>query len=206
MILTLNAWMLNVECHRALYWGQHCLYVNDMCNVSKSLKSILFADDTNLCYAGKDLDEVCKIISRELNILHIWFHVNKLSLNVAKTNFMIFGNKRFEENYMISINGMNINRVYVTKFPGVHIDSKLNWNEHISVIKTKVAKNVSITMNRVKHCLISSALYSLYCTLILPYLNYCCEIWGNTYKSRINPFRICENSDYRLYKANILPV
>ena len=118
-----------------------------MCNVSKSLKSILFADDTNLFYAGKDLDEVCKIVSRELNILHIWFQVNKPSRNVAKTNFMIFGNKRFEENYMISINGMNINRVYVTKFLGVHIDSKLNWNEHISVIKTKVAKNVSI-MNK----------------------------------------------------------
>ena len=31
------------------------LYVNDMCNVSKSLKSILFTDDTNLFYAGKDL-------------------------------------------------------------------------------------------------------------------------------------------------------
>ena len=186
------------------------LYVNDMCNVSKSLKSILFADDTNLFYAGKDLDEVCKIISRELNILHIWFQVNKLSLNVAKTNVMIFGNKRFEENYMISINGMNINRVYVTKFLGVHIDSKLNWNEHISVIKTKVAKNVSI-MNRVKHCLISSALYSLYCTLILPYLNYCCEIWGNTYKSRIHPLyimqkraiRICGNSDYRAHTKPI---
>ena len=110
------------------------LYVNDMCIVSKSLKSILFADETNLFYAGKDLDEVCTIISRELNILHIWFQVNKLSLNVATTNFMIFGNKRFEENSMISINGMNINRVYVTKFIGVHIDSKLNWNEHISVI------------------------------------------------------------------------
>ena len=186
------------------------LYVNDMCNVSKSLKSILFADDTNLFYAGKDLDEVCKIISRELNILHIWFQVNKLSLNVAKTNFMIFGNKRFEENDMISINGMNINRVYVTKFLGVHIDSKLNWNEHISVVKTKVAKNIAI-MNRVKHCLISSALYSLYCTLILPYLNYCCEIWGNTYKSRIHPLyimqkraiRICGNSDYRAHTRPI---
>ena len=59
---------------------------------------------------------------------------------------------------MVSVNGMNIQRVYVTKLPGVHIDSKLNWNEHIRVIKTKVAKNVSI-MNRVKHCLISSALY-----------------------------------------------
>ena len=182
------------------------LFVNDMGNVSTSLKSILFADDTNLFYAGKDLTEVCELVSRELNILHMWFQVNKLSLNVAKTNFMIFGNKRYVENDMVSINGMNINRVYVTKFIGVHIDSKLNWNEHISVIKTEVAKNVSI-MNRVKHCLISSALYSLYCTLILSYLSYCCEIWGNTYTSRIYPLyimhkraiRICVDSDCRAH-------
>ena len=84
------------------------LYVIDMCNVSKSLKYILFADDTNLFYAGKDLNEVCELVSRELNILHMWFQVNKLSLNVAKTNFMIFGNKRYEENYMVCINGMNM--------------------------------------------------------------------------------------------------
>ena len=66
-------------------------------------------------------------------------------------------------------------------------------------------------MNRVKHCLINSALYSLYCTLILPYLNYCCEIWGNTYKSRIHPLyimqkraiRICGNSDYRAHTRPI---
>ena len=70
----------------------------------------------------------------------MWFQVNKLSLNVAKTNVMIFGNNIYEDNYMVSINGMNINRVYVTTFIGVHIDSKLNWNEHISVIKTKLAK------------------------------------------------------------------
>ena len=39
-------------------------------NVSKSLKYIIFADDTNLFYAGKDLNEVCELASRELNILH----------------------------------------------------------------------------------------------------------------------------------------
>ena len=60
-------------------------------------------------------------------------------------------------------------------------------------------------MYRVKHLLTSSALYSLYCSLILPYLNYCCEIWGNTYKSRVRPLhiiqkravRICLKADYR---------
>ena len=93
------------------------LYVNDMCNVSKSLKSILFADDTNLFYAGKDLNEVCELVSRELDILHMWFQVNKLSLNVAKTNFMIFGNKRYEENDMVSITGMLQNVLVFTLIP-----------------------------------------------------------------------------------------
>ena len=49
--------------HKAPYWGQHCLlfilYVNDMCNVSSVVKSILFADDTNLFLVGDDLKEVC---------------------------------------------------------------------------------------------------------------------------------------------------
>ena len=60
---------------------------------------------------------------------------------------MIFGNKQCEDNHVISINGMNINlfkRVYVTKFIGVHIDSHLNWCEHINHIKNKISKNVSI--------------------------------------------------------------
>ena len=40
-------------------------------------------------------------------------------------------------------------------------------------------------MNRVKHVLTSYALHSLYCTLVKHYLKYCCEVWGNTYKTRI---------------------
>ena len=39
----------------------------------------------------------------------------------------------------------------------------------------------------------------------MPYRNYCCEIWGNIYKSRIQPLhiiqkraiRICQKADYR---------
>ena len=31
-------------------------YINDMCYVSTFLKPILFADDTNLFYSGKDID------------------------------------------------------------------------------------------------------------------------------------------------------
>ena len=119
----------------------YILYVNDMCNVSSIVKSILFADDTNLFLVGDDLKEVCETMSLELYKLSRWFQANKLSLNVSKTNFMIFNNKKCDDNYMLSI---NITRVFVTKFRGVHLDFQLNWSKHISVIKNKIAKNVCI--------------------------------------------------------------
>ena len=77
---------------------------------------------------------------------------------------MIFSNKKCDDNYSVSINGMEITRVYVTKFLGVYMDSQLNWSDHVSVVKRKMAKNVSVT-NKVRHLLSSSALYSLYIVL-----------------------------------------
>ena len=118
---------------------------------------------------------------------------------------MIFSNKKCDYNHCkISINGMDITRVFVIKFLGVHLDFQLNWSKHISIITNKIAENVSV-MYRVRHILTNTALYNLYCTLILPYVNYCGEAWGNTYTSRIQPFyiiqkkaiRICGNVDSR---------
>ena len=47
------------------------LYINDMCNVSTLLKPILFVDDTNLFYSGKDIDELCSVVSIELDKLYM---------------------------------------------------------------------------------------------------------------------------------------
>ena len=113
---------------------------------------------------------------------------------MSKTNLMIFGNKKYDDIHGVSIAGMDIASVYVTKFLGVYIDSRLNWKEHIILVtRKKLAKNVSV-MNRVMHLLTNDALFSLYCSLILPHLNYCCETWGNTYKSRLHPLYVTETS------------
>ena len=73
------------------------------------------------------------------------------------------------------------------------MDSKLDWNYHIDIVRNKGAKNVSV-INRVKHVLTSSALYSLYCTLVMPYLTYCCEVWGNNYNSLVFMYKAFHNS------------
>ena len=68
----------------------HSLRLDDMCNVSMLIKSIVFADDTNFFYSGDKLSQVCETVSTELGKLHRWFQVNKLSLNIAKTNVYDF--------------------------------------------------------------------------------------------------------------------
>ena len=141
------------------------------------------------------------MVSIELDKLCIWFQVNTLSLNTSKTNVMVFTNLSCDYTYTVCTNGQNLSRVFVKKFLGVHMDSKLDWNYHIDIVRNKVAKNVSVS-NRVKHVLTSSALYSLYCTLVMPYLTYCCEVWGNNYKTRIQSLFILQKRAIRIICAD----
>jgi hypothetical protein len=65
------------------------LYVNDMHNVCTSSFTLLFADDTNIFVSGNSLEEIETNINNDLKALSIWFQLNKLSLNIHKTKFMI---------------------------------------------------------------------------------------------------------------------
>ena len=57
---------------------------------SSSLDFILFADDTNIICSNDDPDTLETVLNKDLHIISNWFKLNKLSLNVAKTNYMIF--------------------------------------------------------------------------------------------------------------------
>ena len=115
-------------------------YVNDICIISPVLKFIIFADDTNLFCSESDNVQQSIIASNELDKLNEWFAVNKLSLNLSKTNFMLFTNCRRDQNVSISINNCEIDMVYKTKLLGVMIDSKSNWKDHVAMVKSKLSK------------------------------------------------------------------
>ena len=70
------------------------LYINDICNVSQSVETILFADDTNIFFSHKDPEHVIDSLNNELKKLSDWFQVNKLSLNVEKSKFIVFKPRR----------------------------------------------------------------------------------------------------------------
>ena len=66
------------------------LYINDLPNISDKLKFFLFADDTNIYLESSNLSYLEKIMNKELEKLYDWLCINRLSLNVSKTNFVIF--------------------------------------------------------------------------------------------------------------------
>ena len=163
------------------------LYINDICNVSDILKIILFADDTNLFYSDTNLDRLYGTMNRELKKLVVWFKTNRLSLNVDKTNYILFKskNKKIDKELKVEIEGNILLCVPYTKFLGVYIDESLSWVNHINLVENKISKNIGV-LYRVSKILDSKSLYTLYCSLVLPYMYYCVVLWGNNYQSKID--------------------
>ena len=69
------------------------MFINDLqLNLIKS-DCILFVDDTTQYKTGPKLNDVVTDIQTYIIILSDWFKANILSLNVNKTNCMVFGSK-----------------------------------------------------------------------------------------------------------------
>ena len=82
------------------------LYINDFSNCSKILDIHLFDDDSNLFLSDKNLINIERVINCELVKVKDWLNANKLTLNVSKSNFVIFHShkKKVNHNLKISIN------------------------------------------------------------------------------------------------------
>lgn len=83
------------------------------------------------------------------------------------------------------------------KFLGVILNDKLNWKDHIVYIKSKVCKSIGV-LYQVKDVLDCFSLHMLYNCLILPYLGYCTEVWGNTCSSNTRSLFLLQKKALRI--------
>ena len=107
--------------------------------------------------------------------------MNKLSLNIKKTHFMIFSNKgAVKPQIDLHIDGRKITESSETKFLGFFIDSNLTWKYHINYISGKIAKGIGI-ITKARRLLDKESLITLYYSFIYPYLCHCNHVWCNTF-------------------------
>ena len=66
------------------------VYLKSIANTTNYFSIRLFADDTSLTVAGKDLDLLLQRINSELPTIYEWLCSNRLTLNLSKTKYLVF--------------------------------------------------------------------------------------------------------------------
>ena len=173
-------------------------YINDISSVSNVLSSVLFADDTTLLYSSNNLQELSATVNNELSNIVQWLNANRLSLNIAKTNFMIFRPRgKNEVCPTIHICGAEIQEVDSAKILGIVVDNKLNWMEHIKCISRKIAKGIGIII-KARKSFESETLLNLYNALILPHISYGIQVWGTAASIHLHRLYVLQKKIVRI--------
>jgi len=162
------------------------IYMNDINRSSSILTFILFADDTTILFSSNSLDNLNLIINKELISVNEWIKANKLSLNISKTNFIIFKKKlQSPQNFVIvTMENTIIKQVTSTKFLGVNINTENGWKDHINEVTKKISRALGI-IRRIRYKLTTKTAMLLYDALILSHITYCNIVWAATYKTRL---------------------
>ena len=166
------------------------IYVNDLQYASHLLQPhIMFADDTNLFHAERDLKKLFQMVNNELQKVSQWFISNKLSINVTKTKYSFFHKPSKRDHIPLAlpklyIDNNQIQRSGSIEFLSVFLDENLTWKELIKYTENKIAKNIGIIF-RSKPYLNKKYLLSLYYSYIHSYISYASISWGNNYLSNL---------------------
>ena len=97
------------------------LYINDLPHCLTKTKPRLFADDTNLTASANSMTDLEAAVNSDLENLRKWLIANKLSLNVAKTEFILIGSKSMIKIFLIHIRMFSLKINKLNKFMSVKL-------------------------------------------------------------------------------------
>ena len=185
------------------------VYINDMYISCPRLKLVHFADDTTAFATSNNHACLNQIVNSEMESLVTWLRCNRLSLNISKTSYMIFGPFSQTSDLGLSVNGVTIERVTNFKFLGVMIDSKLNFKYQINNVLAKLNSFCGIL--RKSKTVPVPTLKTMYFSLAWSHLTYAILAWGKCSITSINRIERAQNrvirliygsSDDEVYHAN----
>ena len=194
------------------------IFINDLPNATDFL-TLLFADDTTFQMSGVDLDFLFEHANLELEKASIWFKANKLTLNIKKTKFMIFCDKKQQMGLqgrnlkigetIIEQVGSNCNEKYF-KFVGHVIDDNLSWEGHVQHICKKLA-SANYALNSTKNFLPLKIRRTIYFSLFDFHLNFGNLLLGcaaNKFLNKIENLqkRYVRNVDLKKFKSHTEPI
>ena len=155
------------------------IYINDLHRSLSKCSVFHFADDTNLLFSCKNSKNLAREINGELQALFDWLCANRLSLNVSKTEFIIFRPPRtnLEQRVVLKLNGTKLFESPKIKYLGIILDNNLSWKHHIHELSKKLNRAVGMVFKIRDNCS-KTVLRSLYFSLFNSHITYGIPVWG----------------------------
>ena len=130
------------------------IYMNGVYKSSNIYHFIIFADDTTLITKNNIYN--ADIINTELAKLSIWFKVNKLSLNIFKSKFIVSRSTRKQTHIPLIQIDNNVIECDHFNFLGLIINKQLKWNDHINHIVLKILYTLKYLKNALQLTVITT--------------------------------------------------
>jgi hypothetical protein len=172
------------------------IYINDINYIMPELNKVLFADDTVLCKAGHNCNDIIQRMNDEIKILCDWLNSNGLALNENKTKFIVFTRQHYESNVNLQINGVSIEQVKKYKYLGMYIDEKLSFDDHFTCLKGKLSHMCGYFYS-IRSLVSINVLKSVYYGLVYPHLLMHIIAWGGAPPTKIRNLQIAQNKIVR---------
>ena len=155
------------------------LYINDLHNSITFSCPFHFADDTGLPNIEDSICGINKTLNKDLRKRSFWLYANKIALNVAKTEIILFktSNKNYDADLKTKLCRKRIHASPYVKYLDVFIDENLNWKIHIKEISTKLIKDNAM-LSKLRHFVNKYILLSVYYGIFHSHLAYLSLVWG----------------------------
>lgn len=167
-----------------------------------------FADDTAAIFYGKTWEETKNNVLNGIKKIKDWLDTFKLSLNVAKTNYIAFShNDASRPDFkFIDVENLHgtIKEVSSTKYLGVIVDEHLKWDLHVAYLAKNIRKLI-YKFYTLREILSKHILISVYKAIVESLIRYGIVVWGGLYNNALKPLNVVQNYLLKvMYKKNKL--
>ena len=174
------------------------IYISDLHKCVKYYKAYHFADNTNILQSGKSLQGLAKKLNQDLKSLSQWLKANKLSLNVKKTELIIFRRKAANIDYGIKfkLDGKRLTPVNTVKYLGILLGEHLQWSKQLAHVEVKLNHGIGIS-SKLRHNTNLKTLKIVYHSLFASDLRYGAQPWGQANKESQNKIQVIQDRALR---------
>ena len=174
------------------------IYINNLHIAIKYSEVHHFADATNLLKFNNCVKSINKRTNYDLKNLSNWLKATKISLNVGKTELVLFtsSKKQLDCDLKIKLNEKRLYQIDLVRYLGIQIDKRLAWKQQINHVALKLNK-ANTMLSSLRHGYDLKTLKSVYYAIFESHLCYASLVWAQKTNS-VKRLHLLQKKSFRI--------